>query len=259
MRRNALHGFARREVVGELDALLLLAVDHRRRPLALIPQIFAQAADELGVFREVFHQDPARPFERGGRIGHALFGVHVRGGGFFRHERAIAEQRERQRFESRFARDLRLRAALRLVGQIQVFEPRLGVRLVDRGGQLRRQLALLFDALENRGAALFHLAQIRQPLFERAQLRVVEAAGRFFPIAGDERNGGFLVEERHRRGDLRQADAQFVGNALIDRNHLARESNRRARAHAPSLRSRRDPSDARCVAARSYCDAARSG
>jgi hypothetical protein len=45
-----------------------------------------------------------------------------------------------------------LGAAFELVGQVQVFEFLLGGRGLDRGTQLGRQLALLLDALEHRGA-----------------------------------------------------------------------------------------------------------
>ncbi len=51
------------------------------------------------------------------------------------------------------------------------------------------------------------------PLFERAQLRVVEAAGRFLAIAGDERDGRTLVEHLDRGEDLLGAALQLGGNA----------------------------------------------
>ena len=74
---------------------------------------------------------------------------------------------------------------------------------------------------EDRGAALLELAQVDQPLFERAQLRIVEAAGRFLAIARDERHGGLVVEQRDGRVDLRHADAELVGDTLGDGDHDA--------------------------------------
>ena len=199
-------GFARLEVVGELGALLLLAGHDRRRPLAAIPQQLAQAADELGVFGEGLHQDPARAFERRGRVGDALVGVDEGGRLALGHQRRVLQQAKRQRLEAGFARDLRLRPPLRLERQIQILEPRLGVRLLDRRRELRRELALFLDALEDRRAALLELAQVGQPLLERAQLGVVETAGGFLAIAGDERHGGLVVEQGDGRLDLRHAN-----------------------------------------------------
>ena len=65
----------------------------------------------------------------------------------------------------------------------------------DRRRELGRQLALLLDALEDRRAALLELAQIGQPLLERAQLGVVEPAGGFLAVARDEGHGGLVVEQ----------------------------------------------------------------
>ena len=81
------------------------------------------------------------------------------------------------------------------------------------------ELALLADRIENRGAALLELAQIIQPLFQRAQLRVVERAGGFLAVARHERNRGAAVEQRHRRLDLLFANAEFFRNLPIDVCH----------------------------------------
>jgi hypothetical protein len=83
-------------------------------------------------------------------------------------------------------------------------------------------LALLDDAGDDRRAAFLEFAQVGEPLLERAQLRVVEAAGRFLAIAGDERNGRTLVEQLDRGADLFGAALQLGGDAsLDDGSHLA--------------------------------------
>ena len=73
MRRDALQRLAGVEVVGELGALPPPCpaspwIVHSPRSQSELPQ----SAEELGVFREVFHQDPARALERRRRIGDAL-------------------------------------------------------------------------------------------------------------------------------------------------------------------------------------------
>ena len=138
----------------------------RRDPRAIWrspPTSSASSAERL-------HQDPARALERRADIGDALVGVDIaRPPRVPGRSVGIVQQRERQRLEPGFARDLRLRAPLRLVGQIEVFEPRLGVGGANRRRELRRQLALLLDALQDDVAPLLELAQVGQPLFERAE------------------------------------------------------------------------------------------
>ena len=66
-------------------------------------------------------------------------------------------------------------------------------------------------------APLLQLAQVAQPLLERAQLGVVERAGRLLAVAGDERHGGAAVEQLDRRPHLPLAHAELVGDPLMNR------------------------------------------
>jgi hypothetical protein len=61
---------------------------------------------------------------------------------------------------------LRLGAALGFVGKVEILEPGLGVGFADRGLQNGFELALLGDALEDRGTPLLEFAQIREPGLE---------------------------------------------------------------------------------------------
>src|SRR5262249_1331671 len=60
---------------------------------------------------------------------------------------------------------------------------------------------------------------IGESLLELTELRVVEAAGLLLAVARDERHGGALAEQLDRRRHLRDADIQFVGDAVIDLVH----------------------------------------
>ncbi len=124
------------------------------------------------------------------------------------------QQRERQRLEAGLARDLPPGTSLRLVRQVEVFEPRLRVGLRDGGSEVRRELALFLDAPQDRRPSIVQVAKIREALLERAELGVVEPSRRFLPVAGDERDGGFVIEQRNGRVDLRHADVEFAGNAF---------------------------------------------
>ena len=112
--------------------------------------------------------------------------------------------------------DLRLGAALGLVGQVEIFEPLLGVGVLDVVLQFRRQLALFLDAGQHGGASLLQFAQIAEPLFERAQLGVVEAARDLLAVTGDEGHGRALVEQLDGGENLGRADTEFLGDAMFD-------------------------------------------
>ena len=114
---------------------------------------------------------------------------------------------------------LRPRPPLRLVGQIQIFEPPFRVGGVKQRGELRRELPLRRDALDDRSAPILELAKVGQPLVERSQLRVVEPAGGFLAVAGDEGHGGFVIEQRDRGLDLGHAHLELVSNSSGDGDH----------------------------------------
>jgi hypothetical protein len=52
-----------------------------------------------------------------------------------------------------------------------------------------------------------------------AQLGVVQAAGHFLAVTGDEGHGGAFVQQAHGRFDLLWAYAQFLGDAAVDAVH----------------------------------------
>jgi len=142
--------------------------------------------------------------------------VEIFFGFLFGAQRRVIHQRIGQGFQTCFTRHLRLGAALGLIGQIQILQTLLGLRSGNVSGQLRRELALLFNALVNRAAASFQFAQIRQALIQQAQLRVVEIAGRFLAITGDKRHGRAFVQQLYGRSDLRWTGVEFSGDALFD-------------------------------------------
>src|SRR5690606_24825746 len=114
------------------------------------------------------------------------------------------------------ASDLRLRASLRLVRQVDVFEARLGVGGHDLSLEGVVELALAANGLEDRGSPLLELAQVAQSLLELAQLRVVEHFGDFLAVSSNERHRRAAVEELNGRQDLPFAHAKFFGDALRD-------------------------------------------
>jgi hypothetical protein len=181
------------EVVAELGAFLFLAGDHAGAEVASCLRNCA-AFPAGGVFGEALHQDVLGAFEGGLDVGDAFFGVDEAGGFGFRRQGRVVEQAVGQLAEAGFQGDLALGAALLLVRQVQVFEAGLGVGELDVAFQLRGQLALLLDAGEDADAPFVEFSQVAQALFQMTQLGVIEAAGHFFAVTGDEGHRGAFIE-----------------------------------------------------------------
>ena len=230
-REDAVRGHLRKrlrlvEIVGEFRGFgrVLLVVLRLGGEAAAAPHLLAQIADEVCVFAKALHQDRARAFERGSGIGDTLLGIDERRGDSVRNFRRIGEQRVRQRLKPRLFRDLRLRAPLRLIRQIDVFEPRLRIRRHDLRLERIVELALLADRIEDRAAALLQLAQIAEPLLQRAELRVVEHAGDFLAVACDEGHRRAAVQKLDGRLHLLRPHAKLVRNSLFDGFHQSRSA-----------------------------------
>ncbi len=204
------------EIVPELGARLRLALDQPRHQHAVLGQVLAQAAQEVGVLAEAFHQNLPGAVQGRLDVGHALVGVEEFPGLGLGLEIRVGQQGIGQRLEARLAGDLRLGPALGFVRQIEVFQPLLGLGLHQLGLQLGGELALLLDTGEHRRTPRFQLAQIIQALGQMAQLGVVQAAGGLLAVAGDEGHGGALVEQGDGGLDLDGGGAEFLGDAGFD-------------------------------------------
>ena len=213
---------------GDIGVRAVLAVQQLAPEQRLAPQPVAQLAHEAGVFGPAFGEDVANAVEDRVRISETALGIDERGGFVERHQARVGEQLVRQRLDARFARDHGLRAALLLVGQVQVFEFLLGRRGLERTKQCRRQLALLVDALQHRCTTFFEFTQVREARFEFAQLDVVEVVGRFLAVAGDERHRGTTIEQPHGCAHLRRPNLQFGGD--LQKNLVQGEGRARARS-----------------------------
>jgi len=125
----------------------------------------------------------------------------------------MCQERLCQRLEAGFARDLRFRPPLWTIGQIEILEPRLAVRRVNRLLECGVEFSLLTDAVEDDGPTLVQVAQISQALLDPTQLGVIERAGRLLPVTGNKGHGRSAVKQRNGSSDLLRADAQFLSDA----------------------------------------------
>ena len=203
--RPALHVV---EIIRKLLPGLLLAVDHACSQKRVLLQIGPQRTQEFGVFGELFDQNVARTVERGLGIRHLV--AEVGGRGFLRVQRPILQQSLGQDPQPFLARGLRAGAPLGLVRKVQIFEFGLGRHRRDSCFQIVRELVLATDRFEHTGATRFEFAQIAQTVFQIAQLGVVQTAGDFLAVTGDERHCRAFVEQRHRRAHLLRTGADLL-------------------------------------------------
>lgn len=216
VRGNLRQRFGVFEVVAVLGALLFLAFGDTGTDDPVFAKPAAQLADQRGVFTPTLHQDCARAFQRGLGVGHALVGIDEGGTEHLRVQVWIGEQAISERFQPGFARDLGAGAALGLVRQVQIFQARLGIGAKDLVAEVVGELALFVDAGQHGGAAVFQLAQVGQAGFQVAQLGVVQAAGDFLAVAGNERDAGAFVQQGDGGTRLGRLGTDFIGDGLGD-------------------------------------------
>jgi len=192
--RHTFQRFVVFEVIAELGAFFLFAGDDAGAEGGFLFQVVAQFFQQVGVFGETLHQDVLGAFEGGLDVGNAFFGVDEARGFGLRGQRRVVEQAVGQFAQAGFQGDLALGAALLFVRQVKVFEAGLGVGELDVAFKLRRQLALLLDAGEDADTPFVEFSQVAQAFFQVPQLDVVEAAGHFFPVTGDEGHRGAFIQ-----------------------------------------------------------------
>ncbi len=235
VRRNLRQRLRVVEIVGEFLPGVLLAVDDLAVDHAMLKQIGTQVLQQRRVFRKAFHQDLPCAVERRLRVGHARVlallgrecGTNELRRLLFRHQRRVTQQRVGQRLEPGLDSDLCLGAPLRTVRQVQVFKTGFVLGRQDRDLQLRGHLALLLDRRNDRLAPRFQFAQIAQSLFQQAQLDVIQAAGRFLPVACDEGHGCAFIQQRNGCSHLFSTGRQFAGEALFNRRQHRQSTVRR--------------------------------
>ena len=107
----------------------------------------------------------------------------------------LLEDMLRQTLQAFLAGDHGARAALGLVGRVQIFEGGQGAGGLNRGIQLLGQLTLFLDGFEDGRAALIDGAQADDLICDDTDLFIIQRAGHFLTITGDERDGVALVEQ----------------------------------------------------------------
>ena len=196
VRRATAQRFLPIEIVAEFSALFFLAFNHfgAHHGRKLIRA--AHRLTRLFVLVHVLGNDVAGTAERGLHIGHFVIeklprralGIIVR-----TFQKAI-----RQRLQTLLSGRLGAGFALRLVGQIEIFElvsvPATGNALAQFG----RELALLFNRVKDIFPAVHQFFEFFATIVDFGNLHLVQSARRLFAVAADKGNGGTAFEQVHR-------------------------------------------------------------
>ena len=144
----------------------------------------------VGVFGDHFGDDMAGTFEGFGGIaeGGGEVGEGLAVGDLFQHI-------DGEGFEAFLAGNAGFGFALGLIGKVEIFEFGLVEGLLDFGLKFGGELALFLDGAEDGGSAVFEFAEVLELLLDGEDLDLVEVAGGFLAVAGDEGDGAAFVEE----------------------------------------------------------------
>ena len=158
------------------------------------------------VLRQALDDDVGRARERRRDVRHALGGVDETGRARFGRLGAGIDlgvprrpQPIRERLEPRLARRLGLRLPLLLVGEVDVLEHRLVERAADVGLELRRQLPLAADLLDDERLPLDELVPALLGLEHVPDGHLIQVPGLLLAVARDERHGRATFRERQDR------------------------------------------------------------
>ena len=201
----------------DVGVVLILTGHQLRLEEPFSPQPLTQPLHQGCVFGPALAQDVAHAIQHGlhGAEVVAVFGLlwqYKRQRRVLWIQSGVSEQLVGQRLDAGLTRNQALGSAAQLEGQVQVFQLLFCRRGLQRGSQFGRQFALLVDVPDHGLAPVFKLAQVTQASLEFAQLDVVQPAGDFLPVAGNERHGGATVQQVHGGLDLACFDPDFCGD-----------------------------------------------
>ncbi len=205
------------EVIAELGAFLFFAFYHAGNQMRVLPQVVAHFRQQSGVFSKTLHQDVARAVQRRFDVSHAFLCVDKAGGQLLRLLGRILPQRIGQRLQTRLDGDLTARAALRLIGQVEIFEFGFTQSAINCGGEFITEFALVGNGFQNRLATILQLAQITETGFQLSQLGIIKPAGYFLTITCDKRHGIPFIQQADRGVNLFSARLKFTRNNAAQR------------------------------------------
>ena len=217
---RAAHGLRPVEVVAELGALLLLALQDVGAHDAGVDEQPAHGRADAGVLAGDLGRDVPGAGQGGLGVGHVLAGVDEGGGAGgrivarrpVRGQGRLLQQPQRQGLEAPLAGHGGAGAALGPERQVDILEGRQVGRGPDAGLQRVGQQFALGQRLQDRAAPLVQLVQLLEPVADGGDGHLVQAAGGLLAVAADEGNGAALGDQVGDGLDLAGRDLQLGGD-----------------------------------------------
>ena len=212
MRGGRCRGLLPLEVVPELGPGGLRPGNHPAHDDGLAGEQVAQGSAPDRVLVDDLRDDVPGARERILHRGHAGLRVHEIRRGSGRIDPGLFEQHPRQGFEAFLARDHGSRPALGAIGQVKVLERGQRLGTIDPLLQLLGEVTVLFEGFQDGGPAGIELRQLVQPVAHGRHGDLVQAAGGFLAVAGDERDSGLRGQKGGHRRDLRLLQIELPGD-----------------------------------------------
>ena len=176
--------------------------------------LVTQVLTEFGIVGHFFGQNVGGTLQGSLRVGKALFFGQVNQGnlfgsvaGFF-----LCPHQASQRFQAQFLCSRGACALLGLVGGVNIFEEGLIFTGFDLCLEFGRELALFFDALENRFFTVYQFLQVVATVADVAQFNFVQCTRLIFTVTGDKGDGTTLVHQFERLSDAPYFKVELFSN-----------------------------------------------
>ena len=173
----------------------------------------------VGIIGDLFRKNVFCHGQRGCGVRNLFFRIYefLR---FLHRVSAAKTQCVGQRRQSFLSGDHSTGTAFGLIRAVQILQCHHGLGLVNLPAQFFRQFSLLFNGGQDGGFAFLQIAEVTETLVKGTKDFVVESAGRFLAVTGNEGNGVSFIDQPDHGLCLPSLDVQFFRNN-IDNIHGA--------------------------------------
>ena len=126
--------------------------------------------------------------------------------------RILGQQEIGKRFESEFPGNRRTGSLLRFEGEIDILQGIEGICRLDLGAKFLGEELAFFQGSEDGFTAFIERFQLLETVSDFGDLDLIQLAGAFFSVTGDERNGRSFLQKDGSGGDLTGLKAEFSGD-----------------------------------------------
>ena len=171
---------------------------------------FPEHFPQVCVIGELFCQNIFCPIDGIFHSFHAFFRVYESGGVFFqRHQKCLSENVFRQRRKTFFLGNGCTGAAFGAVRTVNILDFCLGHGSFQFCGKLIGHGTLFRNGIAHHFPFFFQISESCEPFRQLTDNLVIQRAGDFLTITGNERHGVPFIQQFHGVFHLRSLDAQF--------------------------------------------------